>query len=286
MRRSNQSTMNEKSFDDTDFLVVDVETTGLSTEAGDRICELGMVKLRSGEIVDSYGTLINPERSISAGAFAVNKISSEMLQDAPTFRSIVPQVRGKIDDSILVAYNAPFDLSFLRSEFLKAGLTPPRNRVVDALGLARQLLPGLYKYSQENVAAITGISHTVAHRALDDAKITATLFQMFLTILRTHGCSSINDLWRNDLRTLLQARRLQLIQHALQVKCNLWIKYLSPSDNRITDNIITPLTCMNDALPPSGERNSIVGIRHASGERTTFRLMNILDLRFIHPFSG
>ena len=60
--------------DDCDFLVVDVETTGLSPEAGDRVCEIGAVKLRGGAVVDSFGSLIDPQRPISSGAYAVNGI--------------------------------------------------------------------------------------------------------------------------------------------------------------------------------------------------------------------
>src|SRR5947209_17916339 len=74
--------------DETDFLVVDVETTGLSAEGGDRVCEVGAVKLRGGAIVATLGTLIDPRRPISNGAYAVNHISPEVPRDAPGFTHV------------------------------------------------------------------------------------------------------------------------------------------------------------------------------------------------------
>jgi DNA polymerase III epsilon subunit family exonuclease len=269
--------------DECDFLVIDVETTGLSADAGDRICEIGIVKLHQGEIIDSYGTFINPHRPLSSGAFAVNRISQEMLADAPSFGMIAHPLQEKIKDTVLVAYNAQFDLSFLRNEFLLAGFPPIRNRLVDALSLARQLLPGLNKYSQEYVSGVTGVTSRVKHRALEDAKTTAVLFQLFLTILKAHGCNTIKDIARNDLRKVIHTRRLTLIQHALKVKSNLWIKYLSPSNNRITDGIITPLAFVNEP-PPAIGGSTLVALCHTTGEQRIFNIAHILDLRFIYPF--
>ncbi len=274
----------ESSFDDAEFLIVDVETTGLSAETGDRVCEIGMVRLYRGELEEVFGMLIDPGREISAGAFAVNKISPAMLRGAPPFRAVAREVGGILKDKILVAYNASFDLSFLRNEFHLSGLLPLKNRVIDALGLARQLLPGLARYSQEHVGQVTGVSQRVRHRALDDARTTATIFQLFLTILKAHGCSSLKDLWRKDLAQVLQARRMDLIQHALRVKCSLWVKYLSPADNLISDTIITPVACIDEPHPSPGG-GTVVALHHATGRQLNLRVVNILDLRFVHPFS-
>lgn len=283
MSREFEPILLEASCDGADFLIIDVETTGLSADTGDRICELGMVKLHGGEIEEVFGMLIDPQREISPGAYAVNKISPKMLLDAPSFTKVAHEVYRLTKGKILVAYNAPFDLGFLKNELRMAGVPPLRNHVVDALALARQLLPGLARYSQEQVARVTGLAQAVSHRALDDAKTTAMLFHLFLTILKAHGCSTLKDLWRKDLPAVLHGRRLDLIQHALRVKCNLWIKYLSPADNYVTDGVITPVTIINESHSAAG-RGTVVAVHHTTGEQINLRVVNILDLRLIHPF--
>ena len=128
--------------DETDFLVVDVETTGLSPDTGDRVCEIGAVKIRGGAVVDTLSSLVNPCRPISAGAYAVNRISPAMVAGAPEFHQIAGRLLRMIDDSVLVAYNAPFDVSFLDSELRLAGHPRIVAKVVDALAIARQASSG------------------------------------------------------------------------------------------------------------------------------------------------
>ena len=89
-----------------------------------------------------------------------------MVRNAPIFSEIAEKLLVLLEHSIVVAYNAPFDVSFLNSELLLAGYPRMKNTQVDALSLARQLLPGLGKYPQENVARILGIPFPVKHRAL------------------------------------------------------------------------------------------------------------------------
>ncbi len=98
--------------DESDFLVVDVETTGLSPDTGDRVCEIGAIKIRGGAVVDTLSSLINPCRPISAGAYAVNRISPAMVAGAPEFHQIAERLLQMIEGSVLVAYNAPFDVRF------------------------------------------------------------------------------------------------------------------------------------------------------------------------------
>ena len=117
MPRPSKKSLLDQHVDDADFLVVDVETTGLSVDSGDRVCEIAAVKLRGGAVVETFTSLIDPQRPISAGAYAVNQISPTMLRDAPIFSSIAKKLQTMMGGTILVAYNAPFDLSFLTNEF-------------------------------------------------------------------------------------------------------------------------------------------------------------------------
>ncbi|HUN65572.1 MAG TPA: exonuclease domain-containing protein [Bacteroidota bacterium] len=264
-----------------DFLVVDVETTGLSAARGDRICEIGAVKIRGGEIRDSFGTLINPGRPIAPAASAVNHITDAMVSRAPRFADALPSLLPLLRGSVIVGYNAEFDLSFLRNEFLLAGRQWENHRMVDTLALARKLLPGLRKYPQEFVAGIVGLAFPVKHRALEDATMTATLFTLFTSMLRSHGVEQFADVLRPDLITLLCAKRRALIDTALRNGNNLWIKYLSPSANGISSRVITPIGCSTAAGNVSAD-TMVVGFCHTAREERTFRLDRILDLRLIH----
>src|SRR5262249_42280573 len=101
--------------DDREYIVMDVETTGLSPELGDRVCEVGAVKLRGSAVVETFESLINPGRPISAGAYAVNGISPAMVADAPAFPEVAQKLWDMMEGAVLVAYNAPFDKGFLMS---------------------------------------------------------------------------------------------------------------------------------------------------------------------------
>lgn len=265
---------------DTDFLVIDVETTGLSPDEGDRVCEVGAVKLRGGAVVDSYGTLIDPQRPISAGAYAVNRISPSLLWGAPRFADVLPRLWAMMQGSVLVAYNAPFDLSFLYNEFRLAGHPPPSNEIVDALALARQLLPGLGRYPQDNVARAVGISFPVKHRAVEDALVTAKIFTLFTSILRAYDLASTKDLLRKDLKKILTTKRMSIVQDALRMRSNLWIKYFSPHNGEITDRLVTPKEISNENRWNDAEAY-LIGYCHSAKSERSFRIERMLDVRMM-----
>ncbi len=149
--------------------VVDVETTGLDPAEGHRICEVGIVRVEDGEIVETFESLVNPQRPLPEAAARINGLTDEMLREAPTFDEIAPRVGGLLAEADMVAaYNAPFDMGFLRNEFTLAGATIPPCRVFDILAAARLLLP-LRSRSLQSVSRHFGIRHTQSHRALDDA---------------------------------------------------------------------------------------------------------------------
>jgi DNA polymerase III subunit epsilon len=265
---------------ETDYCIVDVETTGLSVERGDRVCEIGAVRLRGGAVIETFGSLINPQRPISAGAYAVNKISPQMVAGAPEFTEIAEKLWLMMNETILVAYNAPFDLSFLTYEFKLAGYPQIENPVVDALVLARQLIPGLQTYQQQNVAAVVGIPFPVKHRALEDAMTTAQLFTIFTLILKAYDCTSCSDLQRRDLLNVLSEQRISLLRSAISKRSNIWIKYLSPSNAEISERIVTPKDCIEQQF---GKTASMYLIAHCHliGAERNFRVDRILDLRII-----
>lgn len=265
---------------DTDFLVVDVETTGLSVERGDRVCEIGAVRLRGGAIIETFGSLINPQRPISAGAYAVNRISPQMVADAPIFPEIAEKLWQMMQDAVLVAYNAPFDLSFLTYEFKLSGYPTIGNPVVDALVLARQLIPGLQTYQQQNVASVVGIPFPVKHRALEDTMTTAQLFTIFTLILKAYGCTRSADLQRRDLLQVLSEQRTSILQSAISNRSNIWIKYLSPTNAEISERIVTPRECVEQRFGKTPS-TYLIAHCHSADEERNFRVDRILDLRVI-----
>jgi DNA polymerase III epsilon subunit family exonuclease len=266
--------------DEADYLIIDFETTGLSPNNGDRVCELGAVKLRGGAVIQTMGTLIDPQRPVSSGAYAVNGISPQMLIGAPTFGEIAGQLRELMDSSIIVAYNAPFDYSFLMNEYALTDDTSLALQVVDALAMARQLLPGLGKYSQENVARLVGIPFPVKHRALEDAMVTAQLFTVFTSILKAYDCYTTDDLTRRDLGSVLNAKRMEIVGKALAAKNNLWIKYLSPTNAEITDRIISPKECI-DITQGRSTSSYVIGYCHSAKGERNFRIDRMLDVRLV-----
>ena len=115
------------------YVAADVETTGLSAADGHRVCEFALLRFLRGTVIDSFVSLVNPLRPIDPGASAVNGITDAMVAGAPTFADLLPRILDFLADDPLVFHNAPFDLSFLRSEARIAGGSWPGNRVIDTL---------------------------------------------------------------------------------------------------------------------------------------------------------
>ena len=275
--------MNLKSLqhiDETDFVILDVETTGLSPDTGDRVCEVAAVKLRGGAVVKSFGTLINPCRPISSGAYQVNRISPEMVADAPKFTDIAEEFASMLHDSVIGAYNTPFDLGFINSEFLLSGYPRLTNPTIDVLVMARQLLPGLGKYPQENVARAAGIPFPVKHRALEDVMVTAKLFLLFSSILKAYDLTQVPDLKRTDLLNHLTGRRLKIIEEAISSGKNVWLRYLSPTQNNQFDGIVTPKDIIREQSYKTASVH-LFAYSHTEKTEKNFLVDRILDLRLV-----
>ena len=163
-------------------IVLDTETTGTDAKGGDRLIEIGCVELinhvQTGE---TFHRLVNPQRPVSEGAFAVHGISDAMLADKPVFADIVDAFVTFCGDARLVIHNAPFDVGFLNMEFGRLGPAAPKpivlEDVVDTLLLARRRHPG----AANNLDALCnryGIDTTrrVKHGALLDAQILAEVY--------------------------------------------------------------------------------------------------------------
>jgi DNA polymerase III subunit epsilon len=181
---------------DVNFAVVDVETTGTSPTAGDKITEIAIAQVRGGEVVDVYAQLVNPQRPIPPYITQLTRISWEMVRDQPTFREIAPNVVDRLAGHVFTAHNAAFDWRFVGEE-LDRGighlLAGPK---LCTVRLARVLLPALPRKSLDHVTRYFGIEIGARHRAEGDAVATAQALVRMLRIAEDEGVRSWTALER------------------------------------------------------------------------------------------
>ena len=155
------------------YVVVDVETTG---GRGDhhRVTEIGAVKVRNGEVIDTFQTLLNPQRSIPPGITRLTGISPAMVADAPFFVDIAEEFEDFMREAIFVAHNVDFDYGFVSREFARIG-RPFRYPKLCTCAAMRKLYPGHESYSLASLSRAYDISLRQHHRALCDAEAAAEL---------------------------------------------------------------------------------------------------------------
>lgn len=161
------------------FVVFDTETTGFSPSK-DRIVELAAIKFRDGKIIGQKDWLINPRRSIPYYVQQVHGITPEMVKNKPTFQTIYPEFAKFIEGCVLMAHNAPFDLSFMRAEIMRNGYQIPRNLTIDSLSLFRKWYPQLTSYRLKNVVEAAHVQADNYHRADVDSLYVFLIFEKYL----------------------------------------------------------------------------------------------------------
>jgi len=261
----------------TTFTIFDFETTGLYPYSGDKICEIGAIRMEPGGGKQiRFHSMVDPERAVSDGAFAVNGITENMLKGAPTIDQILPDFIKFIEKSVLVAYNAGFDLGFLEYALGEDKSILNDYAVVDALVLARRLFPGIGRYNLANVARSLGIrSSSREHRAMSDANMTLRIFQKELDILLSYGARSVEDIARvrgpAPVKTVKDYRH-RLIEKAIREQKKLNITYRSIWSNRITKRTITP-----KEIQRGYDKSYVIAHCHTKGAERNFRLDGILE---------
>lgn len=166
---------------DHDFVVVDVETSGLDPAGGARVIEIAAVRVnQAGQIQDTMSTLINPEDG-NTGADWIHGITSDMVADAPTFDQIFDELARVMDDAIFVAHHAKFDEGFVAAEAQLAGAKLLTMPAICTYWLARNTVKGTDNFKLGTLASHFGISQVGAHSALDDAKVVAQMLPMMLS---------------------------------------------------------------------------------------------------------
>lgn len=186
------SVYNSKNQDiDTEYCVFDIETTGLSFRT-EKITEIGAIKIKNGEIIDTFECFVNPQKPIPYEVIKVTHITDDMVRDAKTIEEVLPEFLEFVGQDVLVAHNANFDIGFIR-HFAKMQGLKFDNTYIDTLTIARDMFPEYKKYKLGIIADNLGIRVDVAHRALDDVKTLVKVFEVMIGKLKEKGCKSIND---------------------------------------------------------------------------------------------
>jgi len=171
---------------------LDVETTGLRPDLGDRVVEIAVVRAQGPSEVARFVSLVNPQRRLNPEVTQINRISPAMVANAPIFADVIDQLQPLIEDVVVVCHNAPFDMGFLEAELRRSGAPVWDGVVLDTLAFARRQ----YWFRRNSLSAIAhelGIHTLSAHRALADALTTQAIFRRFASRLRQQGRPLVSD---------------------------------------------------------------------------------------------
>lgn len=177
---------------DTTYCVLDLETTGFSAVT-EKITEVGIMKIKQGEVIDKFSCFVNPEKHIPQRVTEVTNITDDMVKDAETIEKVFPKILEFIEGSVLVAHNAPFDMGFLKQNAKRLGHEFDYT-YLDTLSLAKDLFPNYKKYQLGKIAENLGIKVEVAHRALDDVDTTVKVFNVMIDMLKKRGAKTVDDI--------------------------------------------------------------------------------------------
>lgn len=270
--------------------VVDVETTGCSAEYGDRVIEVGLVRIECGRTAITYQRLIDPRRRIGPGITALTGITQGMVMGQPTFAEQVPQLLPLLEGAVIVGHNVRFDLSFLTREFAFAGIDleqhlgrPP---VLDTVRIARKMF-GRGGNSLQTLAHRLGLKPSAAHRALADADTTARLLGVMLEPLGGWDlclCDALKA--QGGAMNMAPSRRDNLLplelQEALDQRGIVNMEYVD-ARGLVTQRRIEPRD-----IRRNGDQFTLVAFCYLRNELRTFKVDRIVRLKRVEadPASG
>jgi len=260
--------------------VVDVETTGLYAESGDRVVEVAVLRAMPGDAPETWSALVDPGRPIPAEASAVNGITSAQLIGAPRFADIAEAVASRLEGMVLVAHNAPFDLSFLAAEFALSGVAAPGVPALCTLTLARRR----FRFPSNalgNIARSMGVPISAAHRAEADVHTTFEIWQRMLATLDRDGVRTLADAERAQGGTMRLGAPAgsglpEPIETALREGRSVVIRYGGGGRSETLRLI----------RPTAAGRGMLVAYCHLRRDERTFRVDRILEARWPEPGDG
>lgn len=266
--------------EDLRFISIDTETTGLKPDQGGRICEIAAAcyHQKQNKPLGYLRYLINPLQPIPTAATKVNHITDETVKYAPTFDKVIPAFLSFIKSSLIIAYNADFDMYFINTELQMYGHQPLCNPVIDVLKLSKWLLQ-LKSYSLENVATSLNIKLPYglsSHSALGDAILNARVFMLLIDKLIRLGNQYLGDVLKivGDRKNECQEMVIR-ITDAIFCEKKIKLIYFSLQRER-TERIVSPIR-----LEQRNQEYFLVAFCHLKNEERTFSLNRIEYLEVI-----
>jgi len=188
-----------RSLSETTFVVLDLETSGGSPNLGAHITEIGAVKIRGGEIIAKFQTFVNPGTPIPYFITALTGITDEMVFDSPSINETFPtllEFLGSENETVFVAHNAPFDLSFLKAAAVMHDYPWPKFVVIDTAKLARRVLSRdeVSNCKLGTLAEFFSATVSPTHRALDDALATVDVLHALIGRVGSLGITTLAEL--------------------------------------------------------------------------------------------
>ncbi len=178
--------------EDCTFCVLDLETTGFSYRT-EKITEIGIMKVKNGEIIEEFDELVDPEKPIPEQVVEVTHITDDMVKGKPTIDKMLPKALEFIGDSIVVTHNTNFDIGWIKYNCEQLGYKF-NNTYLDTLRLSKQLYPNYKNYKLGTIAANLKIEVDVAHRALADVDTTVKVLNVMLDEIKEKGAKTLDDI--------------------------------------------------------------------------------------------
>ena len=178
--------------EDAVYTVFDIETTGFSP-FNDKIIEIGAVKMKGKEIIDTFSTFVNPEIPIPENIVELTSITNFMVQDSETIEKVLPEFLEFCKDTVLVAHNAKFDIGFITQKAKELSLEFQPSSI-DTLPLAKILIPDLKGFGLAKIVKHYDIKLDNHHRAVDDAQATAEILQKFINQILSKGIYTLKEM--------------------------------------------------------------------------------------------
>jgi len=191
---------NRVSLEETNFSILDTETTGLHVEKGDQIISVASLRVSNLKISEEkiLNELVNPKMKIPEASIKIHNITDDQVQAKPTLFEINEKILKFIKKSILVGHNINFDINFLKENSKGSSLAHRMKviKAIDTIYLTASLFPDLKNYELTNLCEKFKIEtkDQIRHSALGDCTITARLFLYLLNIAKSKGVKNITDL--------------------------------------------------------------------------------------------
>lgn len=190
---------------DTEYTVFDIETTGLNAK-NNKIIEIGAARIKDNKIIDTFQKFVNPECPIPFEIKKLTGIDDKDVKDADTIDVVLPEFLEYAKNTVLVAHNADFDISFISCACDNQNIEFEPS-VVDTLGLSRSLLTDIKNHKLDTVAKKLNVNLLNHHRADQDAYCTAEILIALLQMAKAEGANNLSDLNNLNKEGLIKGNR-------------------------------------------------------------------------------